>query len=491
MGFVIGADVGSQSVKALLMSADGEEIAGASAPCTMSFPAPGWAEQQPEEWTSALAHAIRSVREEAGIPAHEIEMLGLACQVDGLVPLDAALQPIRPAIIWLDRRAVDECSRFSSAVGEDELVRRTGLNPDASHTAPKAMWFQEHEPALYEKTRWLAPVSTYVSGWLTGEVAQDHANASCTLIYDLAERGWSSRLIEGAGLDAARLPRIRRATDTVGALRPDVAAALGLTTGCQVVAGTGDEHGAALGAGALAPGVVVDISGTAEPVVAPSAELVLDETRLVETHAHAVDEMFLVENPGFVSGGSTRWLAEIVGVSQKELLALAEQASPGSDGALFIPALSGATTPRWNAHMRGAFAGLGMSHDVPSLARAVLEGCAFAFRDIVDRLAGLGLAGDEIRVVGGGARSPLWLQIKADVTGRPMRALLGEEATATGAAMLAAVAAGHFRDVAEAASRCVLLAPEPVVPRSEFADRYAEAYAAYRRLFDGVEGALA
>lgn len=491
MGFVIGADVGSQSVKAVLMSADGKEIASSSAPCAMRFPESGWAEQQPDEWTAALAHTVRDVREQASAASDEIDMLGLACQVDGLVPLDAELHPLRPAVIWLDRRAVDECSRLADAVGEDELVRRTGLNPDASHTAPKAMWFQAHEPALYEKTRWLAPVSSYVSAWLTGEVAQDHANASCTLLYDLAERAWSRRLIDRAGLDAARLPPIRRATDVVGTLRPDAAAALGLTTNCRVVTGTGDEHGAALGAGALAPGVVVDITGTAEPVAAPSAELVLDDTRLVETHAHAVDEMLLVENPGFVSGGSTRWLAELFGVSQSELLAVAEQAPPGSNGALFIPALSGATAPRWNARMRGAFAGLGMSHDVPSVARAVLEGCAFALRDIVDRLAALGLAGDEVRVVGGGARSPLWLQIKADVTGRPMRALLGEEATATGAAMLAGIAAGHFRDMAEAAARCVRLAPEPVVPRTELAETYAEAYAAYRRLFDGVEGALA
>jgi xylulokinase len=353
------------------------------------------------------------------------------------------------------------------------------------------MWFQEHEPALYEQTRWLAPVSTYVTGWLTGEIAQDHANASCTLLYDLAERTWSTSLIDQAGLDAARLPPIRGATDTVGTLRHDAAAALGLTPACRVVTGTGDEHGAALGAGAHAPGVVVDITGTAEPVVAPSAELVLDETRLVETHAHAVDDMLLVENPGFVSGGSTRWLAEFVGVSQQQLLVRAEEAPPGSDGVLFLPALSGATTPRWNALMRGAFAGLGMSHDVPALARAVLEGCAFALRDIVDRLDHLGLVGDEIRVVGGGARSPLWLQIKADVTGRPVRALIGDEATATGAAMLASVAAGHFRDVAEAAARCVRLAPEPVVPRGELTETYADAYEAYRRLFDGVEGALA
>jgi xylulokinase len=491
MAYVIGADVGSQSVKAVLVSADGDEVASASAPCTMSLPAPGWAEQRPDEWTSALARTVRDVREQAGVRAEEVEMIGVACQVDGLVPLDADLDPLRPAIIWLDRRAVRESSQLSGAVGEAELVRRTGLNPDASHTGPKAMWLREQERALYERTRWLAPVSAHLSGWLTGEVVQDHANASSTLLYDVAERDWCARLIDLAGLDAARLPPIRPATDVVGTLRPDAAAELDLTTDCAVVVGTGDDHAAALGAGAYRPGVVVDITGTAEPVVAPSDELVLDERRLVETHAHAVDDMLLVENPGFVSGGSTRWLAGVAGVAQSDVFAQAELAAPGCDGVLFVPALSGATAPRWNARMRGAFAGLGMSHDLPHLARAVLEGCAFALRDIVDRLADLGLGGDEIRVVGGGARSPLWLQIKADVTRRPVRPLLSGQATAAGAAMLAGVASGHFRDLAEAATRCVRLAPEPILPRPELAETYTEAHAAYRRLFDGVEVALA
>jgi xylulokinase len=491
MGYVIGADVGSQSVKALLMSADGTEVAAASAPCAISLPAPGWAEQRPEEWIDALARTVREVRARAGVGRDEVETIGLACQVDGLVPLDAGLEPLRPAIIWADRRATRESSELSGAVGEAELVRRTGLNPDASHTAPKAMWLRGQERALFDRTRWLAPVGGYLPGWLAGAVVQDHANASSTLLYDVGARDWSARLVDLAGLDRARLPPIRPAADLVGTLRAEAAEELDLTTGCRVVVGTGDDHAAALGAGALGPGVVVDITGTAEPVAAPSCELVLDEERLVETHAHAVEDMLLVENPGFVSGGSTRWLAGVAGVQQDQVFAQAELAPPGCDGVLFLPSLSGATAPRWNDRMRGAFAGLAMNNGFAHLARAVLEGCAFALRDVVERLAALGLCGDgEIRVVGGGARSPLWLQIKADVTGRPVRALLGGNATATGAAMLAAVASGHFRDLGEAASRCVRLAPGPVVPRPELAETYAAAYAAYCRLFDRVEGAL-
>jgi xylulokinase len=418
-------------------------------------------------------------------------MIGLACQVDGLVALDAGLRPIRPAIIWLDRRATTQSNALRDAVGEHELVGRTGLNPDASHVAPKAMWLRETEPENYAATRWLASAGAHMNGWLTGEVAHDHAHASSTLLYDLEQRGWSEDLVRHAGLDLARLPAIHRAGDVLGTVRPEIADALGLSRHCRVIVGTGDDHAGALGAGAIAPGMIVDVTGTAEPVAVPSREPVLDPERMIETHAHAVDGLLLVENPGFVSGGSTRWWAATQGIPQAELFGLAALAPPGSDGALFLPALSGSTAPRWNGHMRGCFAGLALSHDAAHLARAVLEGCAYALRDIVDRFAALELAGEEIRVVGGGARSALWMQIKADVTDRPVRAVLAECATSSGAAMLAGVAAGAFTDLAEAAAATVELAPEPVTPRAGNRGVYDESYASYRRLFDGVEGALA
>jgi xylulokinase len=275
----------------------------------------------------------------------------------------------------------------------------------------------------------------------------------------------------------------------IGPLRPQAAAALGLTTRCRVAVGTGDDHAAALGAGAVVPGVAVDVTGTAEPVAAPSNDLILDDLRLVETHAHAIEGLLLVENPGFVSGGSTNWWAAAQGLAQDELFGLAALAPPGSEGALFLPTLTGATAPRWNARMRGCFAGLGLHHGRAHLARAILEGCSYALRDIVDRFAAMGLVGDELRVVGGGARSPLWLQIKADVTGRPVRAVRGAHATSAGAAMVAGVAAGWFADLSDAATRTVQLADEPIRPRQAVAELYDQGYRAYRRLFDAVEAA--
>jgi xylulokinase len=490
MGYMIGIDVGSQSVKAVLVDDQGAALFDASAPCETSYPASGWAEQDPVGWERALAQAVRELRLKAGVGATEVTMLALACQVDGLVALGEDLRPLRPAIIWLDRRATRQSATLCDAVGESVLVARTGLNPDASHTAPKAMWLRDAEPETYRATRWLAPVGAHLNGWLTGEVVQDHANASSTLLYDLISRDWCDELVGRAGLDVARLPAIRPACEVIGPLRAGAAEALGLSTRCRVAVGTGDDHGAALGAGAVTRGIVVDVTGTAEPVAVPSREPVLDDQRLVETHAHAVEHVLLVENPGFVSGGSTSWWARTQGIAQSDIFALAALAPPGSEGALFLPTLSGSTAPRWNDRMRGCFAGLGLHHERSHLARAILEGCSYALRDIVDRFKTMGLGDEELRVVGGGARSPLWLQIKADVTGRPVRAVRGESATSAGAAMLAGVASGFFSDLEEAAAVTVQLVDEPIVPRAATAELYDDAYHAYRRLFDGIEQAL-
>ena len=490
MSYVIGVDVGSQSVKALVVDRDGNDVASASSPCEMIHPASGWAEQRPEDWERALAEAVRGALANARVRGSEIQMIGLASQVDGLVPLDERLRPLRPAIIWLDRRAARQSQALEDAAGEETLVTLTGLNPDASHTAPKAMWLRDEEPEHFRAARWLAPVSAHLTGWLAGVVVQDHAQASSTLVYDIHKRTWSDELLAHAGLDREQLPEIRAAHDVIGSLRPEAAEALGLTPRCRVIVGTGDEHGAALGAGAVAPGIVVDVTGTAEPVGVPSAEAVLDDERVVETHAHAADGMLFVENPGFVSGGSTQWWAATQRIPQGELFSVAEQAPAGSDGALFLPTLSGSTAPRWNDRMLGCFAGLALNHGPSHMARAVLEGCAYALKDIIARFDALGIGGEEIRVVGGGARSRLWLQIKADVTGRPVRPVHGDHATSMGAAMLAAVAAGYFRDLDEAAARSVRLADEAIVPQPQTAEVYAQAYGAYRRLFDGVESAL-
>jgi xylulokinase len=274
----------------------------------------------------------------------------------------------------------------------------------------------------------------------------------------------------------------------VGTLRAEVATLLGLPPGVLVVTGTGDEFGACIGAGIVDPGVVGDITGTAEPVAAAATTPLLDPTGLVETHPHAAPDRWLLENPGFVSGGARRWLGEaVLCVTTERVTELAAGAPAGSDGLVFIPALGGAVTPRWNDRARGTFHGLRLGHDQRHLARAVLEGCAFALRDLVDRLDELGLAGERVRILGGGARDALWPSIKADVTGRVMERLAEPEATALGGAVLAAVGAGWYPDVASAAAASARVAPELAEPDPARHRLYEDAYARYRAIFDALE----
>jgi xylulokinase len=490
MSYVIGADVGSQSVKGVLLDPAGNQCAGASAPLTMVSPRPGWAEQDPADWWAALIRVVGTLLATAGIHGPDVSALNVACQVDGVVPVDAAGEARSAAIIWLDRRAEDQTSWLREQVGAEALFGITGLMPDSSHTAPKILWIREHLPQVYASAAAFPPAAGYLVQRLTGVLVVDHANASSSLLYDVGERAWSADLLALAGLCPAQLGTIHEASDVAGTLTPAAAAQLGLTIGCRVLVGTGDDHAGSVGAGVIAPGPIADVTGTAEPVAVCSDRAVFDAEGLVETHAHAVAGRYLVENPGFVSGGSTLWMAEVLHVSQKDVLDMAAQAPAGADGVLFVPALSGSMSPRWNGRMRGVFAGLSMAHDRVALARAILEGCGFALRDITDRFARLGQGSGEIRVVGGGGRSRTWMQIKADVTRRPVRAVEVGEATALGAAMLAGVAAGTFDDLDQAVGHCVRLAAEPYLPDPRTASVYEDGYGRYRSLFDGVEEAL-
>jgi xylulokinase len=488
--FVLGVDVGSQSIKGVLLDSEGVLRATTSYPLAMAHPHGGWAEQDPRHWEEGIASVIADALTSAGVAGSEVGVLSLACQVDGVVPLSSRGEALGPAIIWLDRRADVEAAALANDVGGDRLFKITGLVPDASHSGPKIMWLRRNDPATFTRAAAFLPAAGYLLHRFTGRLAVDHANASSSLLYDLSTRQWSDDLLDASGLTVRQLGEILNASEIAGTLNARTAELTGLTTKCAVLVGTGDEHAASIGAGAITSEIITDVTGTAEPVTVASSTLVFDDEGLVETHAHALDNYFLVENPGFVSGGSTLWLAEnILKVSQSTFFELAAQAPAGSDGALFLPALSGAMTPRWNANMRGVFAGLAMPHTSATMARAVLEGCAFALRDVADRFAALGLGHDEIRVVGGGAVSETWMQIKADVTGRPVRRVLVPEATAHGAALLAGVAAGVFLDLTDAVRRTVTVAEEPYVADPLRASLYAEAYGRYRALYDGVEGA--
>lgn len=472
---IVGVDIGTQSLKVVVVDERLEVLGEASEPYAPSYPRPGWAEQDPLAWERALAPTIgRALAAAGGAPARVVA-LGIAGQLDGCVPTDGDGRALGPCLIWSDRRAVDEVADVPAA----ELRRAAGVTADASHMAAKIRWLGADSAARFHQ-----PVS-YLVARLTGEHVYDHGLASTTMLYELASRDYGERWLRCFGVRREQLPRIDRAEAVAGALHADGAALAGLPIGTPVAVGTGDDFSTPLGAGLVAPGRAVCVLGTAEVVGALSRELVVDERGLVETHAFPGGAHF-VENPGWLAGGAVEWLRRIGrldGVDELDRLAAA--AGAGADGVLFVPALSGAMAPEWIADARGCFYGLTAAHDVGHLARAVLEGCAFAMRDVLDRVAELALAVDAILLLGGGARSQLWARIRADVMGASVQVPQTVDTSAIGAAMLAAVAAGVHADLASCAGLvgARLAVVEPDDTRRAV---YDDAYAAYRRLFDGL-----
>ena len=477
---VIGCDVGTQSTKAVLLAESGEVIATRGAPHAVSFPAAGWAEQDPRDWIAATETVLQGL---VGVAPGPISHIGVSAQVDGVVPLDADRRPLHAAVIWMDRRAIAEALAVEERLGSDAIYAVTGLNCDAGHAAPKMRWLLDR---LEERPRHLVAPATLVTGWLCGSLAQDHANASSSLLYDVTARAWSDRMLAAFEIDDGLLPPIVEATEEIGAVAAHVADRLGLVATCRVIAGTGDDHAGAVGAGAVRPGIVVDIAGTAEPIGTTAAAPVFDSERLVEAHAHAVPRVSFIENAGFVSGGSILWLSRLLGIDQAAVFERAAAAAPGAGGLTFVPALSGSMTPRWNASARGSFTGLTMEHGPAEVCRAVVEGCVYAAKDVIDRLAALGLPIDEVRVTGGGAVNELWLQIKADATGRPTR-FAEHHASPVGAACLAAVAAGWFVDLEAASASAVRMSPRVFQPNPATEAAYADGYRRYRQAFDALE----
>ncbi len=480
MPLVVGVDLGTQSCKAVVCDDRLAVLGDHQEPVTTRYSQPGWAEQDPREWDEALAGAVAGALAVARVHASDVRALAIAGQLDGCVPVDTRGQPVHAALIWQDRRAVDEAGLADRA----RVHAIAGQVADASHLAPKLRWLRDRG---VRAARWHQPVS-YLVERLTGAAVLDPAHASTTMLYDLTAGAWSAELLAAFAIERAELPEVRAATALAGALTAELA---GIPAGTPVAVGTGDDFATPLGAGLAAPGSLICALGTAEvagtlattPVLdTPAARAAIDPWRalpepMVETHAYPTGAYF-VENPGWLSGGAIRWATRMLGLASDSALdALAASPPPGADGVTFIPALAGAMTPAWRPRARGALHGLTAAHDRAHVARAVLEGLAFACRDVAARITALGLPLRDVHLLGGGSRSAIWAQLRADALALPHHVAARTDTCAVGAAMLAAVAAGLVPDLAAACA----LAPPPartVTPATSL----DEPYARYRRL---------
>ena len=454
MRYVIGCDIGTQALKAVLWREDGQILGYETVEYPILYPHPAWAEQDVQHWWAALTQAIPRLCQRTRVLPKDIVAIGIDGTVDGIVPVAANGTPLSAHILWMDRRAVQECDAIRERIDPGQLFQITGLNLDATHTAAKILWLRNHQPEIYERTWKLMASTTYVVYLLTGQCLVDYSQASSTMLFDVRVREWSSSLLQLTGIDAGLLPEIAPATAIAGMLTAQASNALGLSEDTLVIVGSGDEHAACVGAGAMEPGIVVDILGTAEPVCSATHTPLFDPTQLVETHSHAHPDRWLLENPGFVSGGNYRWLRDRIfasDISYDRMNHEAAQVPAGSEGLIFLPFMMGAMAPAWNDKARGVFYGLTLTHARAHLTRSVLEGAAYALRSIVESMQRTGLPVHEIRIVGGGAQSSLLRQIRADALNLPVVALSTSETTVVGAALLGAVGAGIHTDLQAAA----------------------------------------
>jgi xylulokinase len=501
--YVIGCDVGSQGTNCALYSADGTLVASSYQTYDLSFPFPGAAEQDPDLWPAAVVAGVREVLDLVPEGPSAVKGLSFGSQLDGMVVCDEDAHPLRPAMIWMDRRAEKQAAAIAERISPEDFYRAVGANLDSSHAVFKALWVRDEEPELWSRVGSLMSPGTYVLREVAGAVAVDPSNASSLALLDPRTRRWSSEVLSVVDLSEQLLPEVVDATNPISTITAAFADATGLDPSTVVAAGCGDEMAATLGAGVFEPGEVCDVVGTAEPVCAASSEPREDPTMLVECHPHADPDAWLLENPGFVSGGNLRWWrdqfapiergaeAEGLGDAYDLLSKEAERIPPGAEGLVFLPCMQGAMAPEWNGAARGVFYGLTLAHSRAHMTRAILEGSAFALRDILEAMVAAGLEVNRLTIVGGGAKGPLWRQIKADVTGLPVRVPTSVETTATGAAILASVASGLHGSVGDAVNAFVAYRPEQHEPDLERREVYDEAYRRYRDTYAALKPVFA
>jgi xylulokinase len=455
---LVGLDVGTTGVKALALSPHGDVIARAEYGYPLSTPRPGWSEQSPEDWWRAAQTALADLHVE---PA----AIGFSGQMHGLVALGEDDRVLRPAILWNDQRTGAESVEIEEHVGLARLVALTGNRALTGFTAPKLLWLQRHEPETYACIRRILLPKDYVRLRLTGRHEIDAADASGTLLFDVARRCWSDQMLELLQVPAEWLPPVRESTE---------------------VGGAGDQAAGALGVGVVDPGVLSVVLGTSGVVFATLPEFAADDEARVHTFCHAVPGRWHAMGVMLSAAGSLRWLRDAIGDGYDQLLSDAERWPPATEGLLFQPYLAGERTPHADPHARGAFVGLSVRHDRGALVRAVLEGVAYGLRDSLELLRELGVRVETARVSGGGARSELWLRIVASVLGTPLERTVVEEGAAFGAALLGGVAAGVFADVHQAVSACVRVR-DRIEPDPAWLEAYERGYARFRSLYPTLQ----
>ena len=492
--YVIGIDVGTGGTRAVLVDDKGEVLASATGEhAHFASPRNGWAEQDPHDWWKACKQALVKLIRENNVSAAQIAAVGLTGQMHGAVLLDENDEVLRPALIWCDQRTQEECDELNQTVGPKRLVELTSNPALTNFTLTKLMWVRTHEPEIWKRFRSFLLPKDYIRMRMTGVRATDVSDASGTLLLDVAHRRWSQEMLKATHLDASCLPQLFESPEITGKITASAAAETGLAEGTPVVAGAGDQAAGAIGMGIVKAGDVSATIGTSGVVFASTDQPFLDPRGRLHTFCHAIPNRWHVMGVTQAAGLSFRWFRDnfgtLPGSTGDPYDSLTQEAAaipPGADGVLWAPYLMGERTPHLDSEVRGALIGLAASHGRGHIIRAILEGVAFSLKDSLTIFAEIGVPVNDIRLGGGGAISPLWRQIQADVYAQPVSKLAAEQGGAHGAAILAGVGAGLWPSVDEACSRFVHVALS-VKPDAASSATLQKQYAVYRAIYPALK----
>ncbi|HMN59105.1 MAG TPA: xylulokinase [Anaerolinea sp.] len=487
--YFLGIDVSTTGVKALLVGQDGQVVGSANTEQPLYTPQPLWSEQDPADWWNGAVHSIREVLSTAGVRGEEVAGIGLTGQMHGLTLLDEAGKVLRPAILWNDQRTAAQCDEIRARLGKAHLIQLTGNDALTGFTAPKILWVQENEPEVYARVRHILLPKDYVRYRLTGAFAIDRADGAGTILMDIKARDWSGEMLEALNIPLAWLPKTFEGPEITGEVTAEAARLTGLKPGTPVAAGGGDQAAQAVGVGAVSPGIVALTLGTSGVVFATTGQAFIEQEGRLHAFCHSVPGRWHLMGVMLSAAGSLRWYRDTfaAGMNYDDLLTPAAEVLAGCEGLLFLPYLSGERTPHPDPLARGAFAGLTVRHSMPHLTRAVLEGVAFGLRDSFELIKAAGLSGiSQVRVSGGGARSPLWRQILADRFDAELVTVNTTEGAAYGAALLAGVGVGAGSDV-DAACRATVQQTGVTPPQPDQVRRYEQVYALYRDLYPALK----
>jgi xylulokinase len=500
MALYIGVDIGTSGTKSLIMNEEGVILAEASAEYPVHMPKPLWTEQDPQDWWEAVKKTIQSVVKKSKAKKGDIKALGLSGQMHGSVFLNRKGKVIRPALLWNDQRTAAECNEITERAGGRQALIDMVANPALTgFTAPKLLWLRNNEPKNYAALAHLLLPKDDVRRRLTGEFATDVSDASGMLLLDVRNRCWSKDLLSKLEIDSSILAQVYESEQVTGTLLPEVATELGLSPECKVVGGAGDCAAGAVGNGIVKKGILTASLGTSGVMFCHSDEPQYDAQGRLHTFCHAVHGKWHMMGVTLSAAGSLQWFVNNVCtelIAKKGLdpyQVINEEASKiaaGSDGLFFLPYLAGERTPHADPHARGCFIGLTNKHTRGHLARSVMEGVAYSLRESLSILDQLQVPVKEIRVSGGGAKSPLWKQILADTFGQKACTINAEQGPAYGVALLAAVGDGAFKDIEEAC-KAMIHVVDKVPPQKTSQKKYDVAFRTYQQLYTALKGSFA